>query len=143
MFLDELDREDQLVFLSLARSMIAADGVVTSEEQQMLDDAVEEMGLEEGAPIEQRTVEDACAAITSPSAQAFTLLELVSFALVDGDYAEHEKALFRQVSEFWGVDPMTAVRIEKWGEDRIRMSAETAEIIQEILDPLPGGNMGD
>ena len=99
----------------------------------MLDDLTAEMG--ECAPHgpSGRTVELICATVSKPSARAMILLELASLGHVDQEYASQERELLAAISEQWGIAPITLFRIEQWAANRIALSAEAIEVIQEIL----------
>ncbi len=132
MYLKDLSPDCKKSFLALARLLIAADGVFASEELAMLDDVAFEMGVAPDSGTTGDIVEDLCEAVQRPEARAQMLLELVSLAHIDDEYSTEERKLLREISQQWGVDAITLIRIETWAESRIQMSREAAAIIQEI-----------
>lgn len=134
MFLGELEGSHKEAFMALARRMVSADGKITPEEKQMLDDAVLELGLSAEPDFDAQLpkVKECCGAVLDPEARAFILLELASFAYVDHEYDESERELLHSVADLWRLDPLTVVRIEDWARRRVELSKEAVEVIQEI-----------
>ena len=133
MFLAGLSSQEKNAFLQLARQMIAADGVVTSEEQEMLSDLRHEMGSAPLSDDQVRAVGDACSLVTQIDTRTKILLELASLAYVDGDYDKREQVLLREIGSIWDVDSHSLVRIEDWGRSRVGLAVEAAYIIYETV----------
>ena len=132
MFLSGLSDSTKSASLGLAKKMIAADDVVRPEEAEMLRDVALEMELDPDIDPPETSVAELCAAVSDPRARASILLELASFAHVDSEYADSERALLASVASEWSIDPLTVVRVEAWAEQRIKVTLEAAEIVQEI-----------
>ena len=113
---------------------MSADGKITVEERDMLQDAVEEMGVAaaEEMPAGAEDLDVFCSSITSPQARVIMLLELASFAFVDSDYDAREQGLLRAVAKIWQMDLISVLRIEHWAESRVALAREAAEIMHEV-----------
>jgi len=134
MFLGDLGEEEKRTFLILAWKMVSADGRVTNEEREMLQDAQEEMGLgtADESPDCLDDLNECCKSVTSSKARALMLLELASFAFVDRDYDVRERELLRTVAEIWRLDEISVVRVEEWARKRVELATEAAEVVQEV-----------
>jgi uncharacterized tellurite resistance protein B-like protein len=134
MFLSELNETEKLAFLELATLMVSIDGKITVEESDMLQDAAEEMEINgyPAGPIDIQDLEEVCLRIEDTEAKAFILLELASFAFVDHDYDESEKALLRTIAKKWKLDKMSMLQIEEWAFKRVNLAKEAAEIVRDV-----------
>ena len=136
MFLSDFSPTDKNTFLGLAKKLIGVDDVLAPEELEMLGNVAAEMGLDAEADVPDGSIEELCAGVSSPQAQAFMLLELASLACVDNEYVDEERELLRTIASSWEIDPITIIRIEAWGKMRIELSREAAEVVHEVTSPL-------
>lgn len=132
MFLADLSKLEQNTFLSLARNMVAADAIVTPEEEDLLNDLHYEIGQDTIIEPICKDIAELCTAVSNRKSQAKMLLELASIAHVDGEYEERERELLRTIAANWDIEHYSVIRAEDWGKNRIALIADAAHIMHDI-----------
>jgi hypothetical protein len=135
MFLASFRGEERTAFLVITRKLIAADNVIAPEEIRMFEALIEEMGADGDVEIPDRSEEDACDAITNHTSQIFAMLELISVAFVDNDYAPAEKRLLGRVAKRWGIGRATLRQMEEWAEKRVGLAVAAARFVNARVAP--------
>ncbi len=106
----------------------------------MLSDASREMRREatqfEAASPGNALFEHCLSVISRAESRAIVMLELASFAFVDGVYREEEREFLRSLARSWGIDPLTVVRIEEWGETHVSLAADAVSILDEVAESM-------
>lgn len=138
MFINELDEAGRKSFLELARRMVIADGVATSEEEEMFAALEEESGGTYSETTKNSSLSVLCTQITGGDVRAKSVLELASLAHVDGEFDGAERELLEQVCASWDIDRLTMIRAVDWASRRIQSALEAAEIIGAVCDNTIG-----
>jgi uncharacterized tellurite resistance protein B-like protein len=128
MFLAQLTRPQRQAFLSLARELVEADGVMTLGEVIATTDLARELGLDDGSPV-LPFVEAAARFETRPS-RMVALLELMALAHSDGTVAAAENAAIRRLGLVWRVDTHELRTIESWVLEHRRLLHEARQLIR-------------
>lgn len=99
MFLVNLTDEQKNAFLSLAQTLISADGVVSDDETSMLEQYKQEMSLPASSTILQQGIEQSIEVFKSsfPTIKKQIVFELVALACADSDYADAEHRLLSEI----------------------------------------------
>lgn len=106
MFLANLAENQKPAFLDLARTLIAADGVLSDAEISMMEQYKLEMALTTDPEESHGQVEQAIDAFEPMSAavKKEVVFELVALAFADNDYADEENRLLSEITASWGLD---------------------------------------
>ena len=112
MFLANLAEEQKPAFLDLAQALIAADGVLSSEEASMMEQYKLEMALTTTSVESQGQVEQAVGVFkdASVTVKKQVIFELVALAYADNDYADEENRFLGKIVASLGLE---AAFIEK------------------------------
>lgn len=104
MFLSNLSEHQKPAFLSLAQSLISADGVLSKDETAMMEQYRQEMGLPVNVPMPAETESVYAFQDAPPSVKKQIVFELVALACADNDYADEERGLLSKLCGAWGLD---------------------------------------
>lgn len=106
MFLANLTEKQKPAFLELARALIAADGVLSSDEVSMMEQYKLEMVLTSGSEELQERAGQAVDAFTTASVtvKKQVVFELVALACADNDYASEEDRLLNEIAISFGLE---------------------------------------
>lgn len=131
MFIGNLNRHQQSVFLGFAEQVVAADGIVSSEEEammtiiksQMLPDIVKE----EAEVQEIRNIFD------TKSARASMILELFGLAYADQDDHSYdsEKKIIQDVASACCISEMELSDMESWVVHQLALVREANQFMGE------------
>ena len=116
MFLMELEEEEKKLFWTLAINMIMADGIISEEELNLLNQYQKEMGtsfkLERGYVL---TTDDLSKDIESCSKRTkrVILFELLGLAYSDHEFAREEQDIIDKYAKISGVSPTECDEMKK------------------------------
>lgn len=132
MFLNELSKEEQKVFLDLAYTMIYADEVLTTEEEAAMQLYEQECGI---SVSEAKKVNFDEAILYFGDKPQMTknkiFVELLGLALIDDDYAIEEKNIIDKAKETLGIT-------NKRMEELIELLKRTKEVYVDMNRWLVG-----
>lgn len=99
MFINELSKKEAVAFLGLVKGMTVADHVFADEEDKLLEEYIEELGLENEI-IRFFTVNEAISLLSGSKERIKNIVyfELLGLALVDGEFAEDEINILNHVA---------------------------------------------
>lgn len=100
MLLRQLSDDNKKLFYTLEMLLANADGICREEEKKLIQNHCEEMGLESVDYDEKIKLEEILASINSQMSKKekkIIFIELISTALVDGEYHEKEKKLIKSL----------------------------------------------
>lgn len=127
MFLQWLEEKERVPFLALAKALIAADGVVHTEEQRLLSQFAREMGIElplESVFVKSDSVIEHAMAIESHRSRYIVLLELIGLGYVDQEFHPEESKLIREIAMIFGINNDTLKSLESWVLRQLSLFAE-------------------
>jgi uncharacterized tellurite resistance protein B-like protein len=101
--------DERMAFLHLARHAIAADGVITRDEEERLEDCRREAGLIGKERVEELAWQDAARRITSNQSQRITFLALCGLLYADQHLDPAESLWIDELRQLWGLDEPFAI----------------------------------
>lgn len=106
MFLAEMKETQKEAFMTLAYTLVTADGILDEKEDNMMMQYKLEMGLPLSYNESVGEVEDAVKLFLSESdsLKKKIIFELVALAYTDGTYVEMERALIQKLQINWGME---------------------------------------
>ena len=112
MFLNSLNIEEKNAFYSIALDVISADGILSSKEELLLSQYLEEMNIDRGS-VKPVVLEDALDVIkaSGDSLSKKIYLELYALSMCDEDFNESEKQLLEYIALWLGLTRETASEI--------------------------------
>ena len=112
MFLNSLNIEEKNAFYSIALDVISADGILSSKEELLLSQYLEEMNIDRGS-VKPVVLEDALDVIkaSGDSISKKIYLELYALSMCDEDFNESEKQLLEYIALWLGLTRETASEI--------------------------------
>lgn len=132
MFLMELDQKEKELFWEIALNLVAADGVITEEEVDLLKQYQKEMGTEylieknNVASIEELCKEIACC---DDRKKRVIYFELLGLAYADNDFANEEKELLDTYAKVVGVGDQDCAEMKKCIDDIYDVYSRLAVIL--------------
>lgn len=131
MFLSQLTRTQRQAFLSLARELVEADGVMTLGEVIATTALGRELGLDDTGEV--RPLAEAADAFDSRSSRVIALIELTLLAHADGSSAGAENSTLRRLALMWTIDGAEMREIENWVLQHRRLVREAHHLIRGDL----------
>lgn len=128
MFLSQLTPPQQESFLQLAAHLVAVDGVITPEEQNML--AQLAVGAEDWVPQTALPVASLVLAFDSSRSRAAALLELIGLAYADTVYAEEERAFIDDLARRMEISPARVSLMESWVIRQLALAEEGHALLE-------------
>ena len=112
MFLNSLNMEEKNAFYSIALDVISADGILSSKEELLLSQYLEEMNIDRDS-VKPVVLEDALDVIkaSGDSISKKIYLELYALSMCDEDFNESEKQLLEYIALWLGLTRETASEI--------------------------------
>ena len=112
MFLNSLNMEEKNAFYSIALDVISADGILSSKEELLLSQYLEDMNIDRSS-VKPVVLEDALDVIkaSGDSISKKIYLELYALSMCDEDFSESEKQLLEYIALWLGLTRETASEI--------------------------------
>lgn len=115
MFLSSLKKPEQkTAFMQLARSMMAADGVLHENEQSMLELMRRELDLPSDYHCQDLSVEQSLTHFETREEQTGVILELVALALADASIAPSEHDILQSAIRVFNYPSERVLSMEDW-----------------------------
>lgn len=102
MFLMQLHSEQKYAFMTLARNLVAADNVFTPDEQAMMEQYRQEMGLENDGDVSSEQA-IACFSSATGNIQKKIMFELLALAYADTNYSSEEQMYLKKLLTAFGL----------------------------------------
>lgn len=136
LFLHEFERIEAEAFLTLAAEMIEEDGIITAEEDALLDEYAKALGVygftyDAAAAAAAR---DTLAQLNDVSKRK-VYMELYSFAICDGVEDPAERRALNELREALGIDEHIAGKLEACAQDLFDVYDEIEDALG--ADPSP------
>ena len=139
LFLHEFEKIEAEAFLTLAAEMIEEDGVVTAEEDALLDEYANALGII-GFTYDA-AARDTMAQLNEISKRK-VYMELYSFAVCDGFEAPEERRALNELRDALELDPQICRRLEDCAEALFETYDEIEEVLGAEASPVTGENNG-
>ena len=130
MFLNNLTIEQKKAFLAIAMRIIGADGILDPRERQMIEAMRYEMGLftETDLPGKYISVEELVKPFDSRKSQIVLMLESISLAYADDEFASEEAKILRELALIFNFSEEEATAMENWVQKYRDLIKEAVEM---------------
>lgn len=129
MFISTLNSKQQAVLLALAESIVAADGIVQQDEEQML--MTLKAQCESGVVKAELSILELERVFDTQEAKSALMLELLGVAFADADYHATEKAKITEIANALKIDAMLLSDMESWVSRQFVMVKEAYSFMEE------------
>ena len=132
MYLRRLSQPAKEVFIDIAKYLCNADGIVDKREEKLLAAYGEELQMTISLDAPQKSLEALATnlnAATDRIQKRIVVFELMGLALVDGTYADEEKAFFKLLGEKLDLRPTFTERCEASIRAYMAVHKEIDEVI--------------
>ncbi len=133
MLLQTFNEKEKIAFSELAKHMIAVDGVFDDREIKMYKDLCDEMGIEHDNVynIKNKNIKELIYTFSNKNMQIFAILELLSIAFVDENYAIQEQGLIAMLCEILDISNDKLEKMVGWAKNRIELGQKLINIINQ------------
>ena len=131
MFLNSLNIEEKNAFYSIALDVISADGILSSKEELLLSQYLEEMNIDRDS-VKPVVLEDALDVIkaSGDSISKKIYLELYALSMCDEDFSESEKQLLEYIALWLGLTWETASEIHSLVDELLLIYRKIGNAVQ-------------
>ena len=134
MFIGNLNKQQQSVFLGLAKQLIASDGIITPTEESML--AIMQSQVESGIVAVEVKNDELIGVFDSKKSQASIMLELLGLAHSDEDFhtsdsEKFEKQFIQQVAKACRISDAELSDMESWIVRQLALVSEANQFMGE------------
>ncbi len=131
MLLQTFNKEERIAFAELAKQMIAVDKVFDQRELQMYEDICAEMNIDESDVYKMDNVDikDLLDVFSNDNKQIFAILELLSIAFIDENYAIEEQQMMCEMIEHLEIDEEKLKEMQQWAKQRIKLGRMLIDIL--------------
>lgn len=128
MFISNLSREQQAVFLGLAKQLILSDSNLATEEESLLTSIQRQMESEViPTDVPLNSLKEL---FPTRKDKASMLLELLGLAHADNDYHASEKEFVTQVARACGISKMELIDMECWVVRQLALVHEATQFME-------------
>ena len=128
MFLSQLTPLQQESFLQLAAQLVAVDGEISPEEQDMLSRLA--VGVQDWTPQNTLPIAALVLAFDSSRSRAAALMELIGLAYADTIYAEEERTFIDDVARRMEISPARLSLMESWVIRQLALAEEGQALLE-------------
>ncbi len=132
MYLRRLSQPAKEVFIEIAKYLCNADGIVDKREEKLLAAYGEELQMSISPDLPKKSLEALAMdlnAATDRIQKRIVVFELMGLALVDGTYADEEKAFFKLLGEKLDLRPTFTERCEASIREYMAVQKKIDEVI--------------
>jgi hypothetical protein len=133
-FLNRLAEREKRGFIELALLAVRADGCITSEEVQFVEELRLAVGLAEDDFVQkilsEPSFDHAVSAFESEESRRLAHLELVALMYADHEYNPSESAFLRRLESTFKFDAMTIANHQEWARRYIRLRTDALALAQ-------------
>lgn len=127
MFVQNLNKEQQIALYKTTEILISCDGEVTSEELEYLDFLKKQMPPIPEAKFEIATLQ---ALLNTKQSKVSFMLELIAIAYADEDYHESEVHLISEIASVIGIDNHLLNKLESWVVKQTTLLSDAEELME-------------
>ncbi len=133
MFLNNLSENEKKAFLTLAKEFILVDGVLSPEEEDLVNIMKAEMSIEQGFPDGEKSRQDLFKMFESKKSRVSALIEMEGLGYANMEYHVQEKAFIHEMAESFGVTPDELDTIDEWVVRQVALLYEANELWEKTL----------
>lgn len=127
MFLNNLSENEKKAFLTLAKEFILVDGVLSPEEEGLVNIMKAEMGIEDGFPDGEKSRKELFDMFKSKKSRTSALIEMEGLGYANMEYHVQEKAFINEMAESFGVTTEELDIIDEWVVRQVALLYEANE----------------
>lgn len=130
MFLKELKPDQQYAFLELADIVAKADGIVTSEEEKLIQTYESEMQITTGSyQVQGISLENILGKFDDAKSRKIAYVEILALAMADSKVCENEKSLITEIEKSFSIKTEERERFLNWLERINQLYSEGFELV--------------
>ncbi|MAZ45798.1 MAG: hypothetical protein CMD74_03715 [Gammaproteobacteria bacterium] len=114
MWLPTLLKEQQEVFLGLAHNVVVSDGLLDPNEEGMLEEFRQEMGLSSQFESSYTELEGIEEIFNTKRSRLIALLNLLRLSYADGAFEIEEECFLREVSKAFRISDQEFLLVDNW-----------------------------
>ncbi len=132
MFLSELSSEEKKSFLSLADSLIRADGKILKSEKLFLKKLFFEMGIGRSINLTPMTIREACTTFKTKKSKVAVIMDLIALGYSDTNYSCNEADLVKDIAVHFQISLAEFLELESMALKILKLKDEVrAYMIEE------------
>lgn len=131
MFLHHLSENEKKAFLTLAKEFILVDGVLSQEEEALINVMKAEMGIEEGYPEGQKSREELFREFKTRKSQIAAIIEMQGLGYANMEYHTAEQEFVQQMADTFNVNEEDLSKIDDWVVRQVALLYEANELWAE------------
>ena len=124
MWLSSFSGDQRLVMLRLAHNVIVSDGLLDPNEEGMLLELKQEMGLSELEELEYLELQGIQDVFQDKRSRVVVIINLIKLSYVDGAFEIEEECLLKEISRAFDISDTEFLLLDNWVR---RLSALEAE----------------
>lgn len=124
-------KNEAVAFTQLLVFIVKADGKITTEEVDFLNDYSSRSGLD-WKDLAEKSLEEILTEFTTNSSKVEVIQELVKLAMIDGNYSDEERAGVKKISHILSLPESTIVSVEDWVRRGLEWIAEGQTMKNEL-----------
>ena len=130
MWLKTLTEEQRQALMRLAHNVVVSDGLLDPNEEGMLDDFRQEMGLSDVGELEYLELSGIDQVFKSRHARVVALLNLLKLSYADGAFEIEEECLLREIAIAFEVDEAHFLLLDNWVKRMISLEEEAIGLMR-------------
>jgi tellurite resistance protein len=124
-------KNEVTAFMQLLVLIAKADGKITKEEIDFLNDYSNNTGLD-WKELKEISLEEILSEFKTFSSKIEVMQELVKLAMIDGDYSDEEKAGVKEIAHILSLPESKVIAIEDWVRRGLEWIAEGQALKNEV-----------
>ncbi len=129
MFLRQLSDDERAAFDTLAHRLVASDGGLARQEEELLSQIRFELGFSQERPVDDRDVDALAEVFAEARSRRIVLLELLGIAHVDHEFHAAEGELVRRLAKKFSVSETELLTLENWTLRMMSMVSEAGALL--------------
>jgi tellurite resistance protein len=129
MFLNQLTEKEQVAFIELAHLVAVADGIMSEQEQELIQLYKQEAALSDDYQIQDLPLEEILKAFESETSKNIALLEVLAVIFSDGTYSDDERQIVKLIKQSFGFTPEKYETYKAWIRKINDVYAEGVQLI--------------
>lgn len=114
MWLSSLSDEQRQALMGLAHNVVVSDGLLDPNEEGMLNDFRQEMGLSNTDELEYLELEGIGEVFSSRRSRVVALLNLLKLSYADGAFEIEEECLLKEISRTFAIEDDEFLLLDNW-----------------------------
>lgn len=130
MWLSSLTNDQRQALLRLAHNVVVSDGLLDPNEEGMLKEFRQEMGLNSDTEIEYLELEGVDRIFDSRRVRVVALLNLLKLSYADGAFEIEEECLLKEIGQAFEIDAAEFMLLDNWVKRLLSLEEEAEGLMQ-------------